>query len=432
MNVPSVVLILYTTQYRLGGREMAVAARRLAEEKEREFPDDVVKAIAVESKAEFLRAIREAPGPLREFHFIGHSGLYGPMYGTTSRPDQMSRAEWSQFEIRFLPEATAHFHCCRSARWFAPYFARRYRVVTFGHRSYTTFSHRPDVYERVLSGTDREDIYVVSTPGMKGMGIPGAIRKRLGRCPTLPMSRFEPGPESEDESYDSVAELYDSVFEDFRVRQDEWRWVSRNLPAGADVLDLGCGNGALLLAIAPLIKQGVGVDSSPLMIEIAERRARGERSLSFRLIDGPNLPLPDASVDVVLSMLSWRYLDWDPVVAEIQRVLRPGGRVLIVDMVVSPFRWRAIGRVFIDKARTVAHGIGHPNFRRSLRRLVEDRRWSEMLRHNPMRAQHEYRWYLPSRFPGGTVETLNLSPRSEILAFRWAAPVAESSARDPS
>ena len=91
-------------------------------------------------------------------------------------------------------------------------------------------------------------------------------------------------------------------------------------------------------------------------------------------------------------------------------------------MVVSPFRWKAIGRVASDKVRATWQGIQHPNFRKALRRLVDDRNWAEMLRHNPMRAQHEYRNYLPSRFQGGKVETLNLSPRSEIIAFRWDAP----------
>jgi len=401
---------------------MEIAAKNLAAFKKREFSDCEITCLAVESKAEFLSAISSVKGTIKEFHFIGHSGLYGPMYGTTSHPDQMSRVEWANFGIPFAPDAVAYFHCCRSARWFAPFFARNYQVVTYGHWSYTTFSHSPDVYIQVQPGESRSDVFVVSAPGMKGMGVTGAIKKRVGKCPTIPMTRFEPTPRDPDESYDGVAELYDAVFEDFRVRQDEWRWVTKNLPQGGRVLDLGCGNGALLLALAPLIEDGIGVDASSRMIELAVKRSFGERNLRFETIQGPSLPIPDASVDVVISMLSWRYLDWDPIVAEMKRVLRPGGRVLIVDMVVSPFRWRAIGRVLVDKSRTILHGIQHPNFRRSLRRLVEDRRWAEMLTHNPMRAQHEYRNYLPNRFPGGKVETLNLSPRSEIIAFRWDSP----------
>jgi SAM-dependent methyltransferase len=216
--------------------------------------------------------------------------------------------------------------------------------------------------------------------------------------------------------------LYDQVFEDFRVRRDEWTWLSKHLRRDGTVLDIGCGNGALLLALAPLIRDGIGVDASERMIDVARRRGRGERNLTFKQIDGPVLPLPDASVDTVLSMLSWRYLDWDPIVAEIQRVLRPGGQLLIVDMVAAPFKPKLLPRMLWDRARHLARGVPRPAFRKALKRMVEDPAWATMLRHNPMRAEHEMRNYLPSRFPGIVVETLNRTPKSEIIAFRWDRP----------
>ena len=48
----------------------------------------------------------------------------------------------------------------------------------------------------------------------------------------------------------------------------------------------------------------------------------------------------------------------------------------------------------------------HPRFAHDLRVLVEHPDWQEMLRHNPIRAEHEYRWCLESRFPGARLETL--------------------------
>lgn len=414
------ILILYTTLYRTGGREMDIAAKLLAKEKARQFPELPVVLKRIESKREMLEAFDSVRGNLiREYHFIGHSGLYGPMYGTTKRPDQMSRAEWAELDIPFAEDAEAYFHCCRSARWFAPFFARRYGVPTYGNMLYTTFSHDPATYVEVKPDSEREDVYVVSTPGYKASGVRGYLRKRMTKCPTIPMTRFAPAPLDGDASYDTVAELYDQVFEDFRVRQDEWKWLTRHLRQDGRVLDIGCGNGALLLALAPLLREGVGVDVSGRMIEIARHRARGEGNLSFEKIEGPVLPFPDASFDSVVSMLSWRYLDWDPIVAEIHRVLKPGGQVLIVDMVVASFKPKVFGRVLRDKVRASLQGLGKPNFKRALKRLVQDPAWSTMLKHNPMRAEHEMRWYLPSRFPGGTVETLNRSARSEILAHYW-------------
>ncbi|MBK9756095.1 MAG: class I SAM-dependent methyltransferase [Nannocystis sp.] len=81
----------------------------------------------------------------------------------------------------------------------------------------------------------------------------------------------------------------------------------------------------LLGLLSPRIASGVGVDASAGMIARARRRAAGRSNLSFAAIDGPRLPLPDQSVDVVISLLSFRYLDWDPIVREFARVLRRAG-----------------------------------------------------------------------------------------------------------
>ena len=55
--------------------------------------------------------------------------------------------------------------------------------------------------------------------------------------------------------------------------------------------------------------------------------------------------------------------------------------------------------------------------RTALQRMVADERWQTMLRYNPIRAEHEYRWYLESRFPGRAVEVLSIAMSSRILAF---------------
>jgi SAM-dependent methyltransferase len=134
-------------------------------------------------------------------------------------------------------------------------------------------------------------------------------------------------------------------------------------------------------------------------------------------VDGPTLPFPDASFDVVVSLLSFRYLDWDPVMNEIRRVLRPGGRLLIVDMVTVPARWRELPRLAAGLARTYAGRLRRRDFGRRLRRLVTDPRWQTMLQYNPIRAEHEMKWYLESRFPGRRVETINVGRNARVLAF---------------
>jgi ubiquinone/menaquinone biosynthesis C-methylase UbiE len=239
------------------------------------------------------------------------------------------------------------------------------------------------------------------------------------------MRGYAPAPAKDDGRYDAVADLYDTAFDDIRVRRDEWRWLTRQLDtrqaAPPRLLDIGCGNGALLMALADRLATGVGVDISPAMIERAQRRARaaaGSAShLRFVAIDGPQLPFPDASFDVVTSFLSFRYLDWDPIMGEIRRVLAPGGQLLIVDMVEKPLDVLDAPQLFRSTAQHLLRRIRNRRFDAALRRLTRDPAWQTMLKYNPIRAEHEYRWYLESRFPGRRLETLNVSRRHRLVAF---------------
>jgi ubiquinone/menaquinone biosynthesis C-methylase UbiE len=137
----------------------------------------------------------------------------------------------------------------------------------------------------------------------------------------------------------------------------------------------------------------------------------------YTVIDGPSLPFEDNRFDVVTSMLSWRYLDWDPMLAEIARVLKPGGRLLVVDMVAlaaQPSDWPV---VLQHKLREKRHLRAFPDYVGARTRLVTDPGWQRMLRYNPIRAVHEYRWYFESRFPNRMVETLDVGRNTRVVAF---------------
>ena len=243
--------------------------------------------------------------------------------------------------------------------------------------------------------------------------------KFAGLMPAEEMGAFAPRPPSGDTSYGHVAALYDRVFADITVRTDEWRWINTRLPARTDidVLDIGCGNGALLAALSDRIRRGAGVDESAAMIDCARSRNAGRAHLEFTTIDSPALPFDDARFDLVISLMSFRYLDWDPLIKEVKRVTKPGGTMLIVDMVTDPVKSREYARLVRDKVRTVFDRRRNAVYDRNLKELVRHPDWKAMLKYNPIRSDHEMKWYLESRFPGRAMEVLNLGWNARTVAF---------------
>jgi ubiquinone/menaquinone biosynthesis C-methylase UbiE len=417
--MPNVILIIYTTKYRLGGHQFPVVVETLAAEKRASVDGEIITR-AVESKMDVLKAIdeiKQSGNKVAEFIFVGHSGMYGPMYGTVAFPEQFSPYEWEQMDIPFAENASAYFYCCRSARWFAPFFARTFNVPTYGFFWYTTFSRSKDKY--VSAGDSiNAPLYTIGCKGRKSHGYLGAAKKRLGFEAAEKMKRFEPRPPDGDTSYDHVAELYDAAFVDIRVRKDEWKWLNEHFPDGkVDMLDIGCGNGALLNALADCLSSGVGVDESGGIIERAKIKNQDISNLRFERINGPVLPFPDNSFDVVTSLMSFRYLDWDPLLHEIKRVVRPGGKFLIIDMVTVPVAAGEYPRLFADKLRTMRNQKANAPFDVALKKLVSHPDWKKMLEYNPIRSEHEMKWYLESRFPGQKMKILNMAWHSRIVAF---------------
>jgi SAM-dependent methyltransferase len=101
--------------------------------------------------------------------------------------------------------------------------------------------------------------------------------------------------------------------------------------AGEVVLDLACGTGNAAIPAARTGATVIGLDLTPRMLEVGRRRAEEAGvSVDWREGDAEEIPLADASVDVVLSTFGVMFAPRHEVVAdEIARVLRPGGRVAL-------------------------------------------------------------------------------------------------------
>jgi ubiquinone/menaquinone biosynthesis C-methylase UbiE len=95
-------------------------------------------------------------------------------------------------------------------------------------------------------------------------------------------------------------------------------------------IDVGTGAGALAFALAPLVQEVVGLDAVPELLELA--RARARPNTEFVEGDGTALPFPDASFDLGGTHRTLHHVaKSERIVAELARVTRPGGHVLVVD-----------------------------------------------------------------------------------------------------
>jgi ArsR family transcriptional regulator len=105
------------------------------------------------------------------------------------------------------------------------------------------------------------------------------------------------------------------------------------LAPGLVVADVGCGTGVFTGMLAQVADRVIGIDREPTMLDAASARLGTPRNVELRLGNAERLPIEDDSVDLVILSLVLHHLE-NPSIAlrEAARVLRPGGRVLIVDM----------------------------------------------------------------------------------------------------
>lgn len=106
------------------------------------------------------------------------------------------------------------------------------------------------------------------------------------------------------------------------------------LPHDLVIADLGCGTGEALAAFAPWVRRVIGVDREPAMLDAARNRLGISENVDLRMGTLEDLPLRDREVDVATCMLALHHVESpERVIAEMARVIRPGGRAVVLDMI---------------------------------------------------------------------------------------------------
>jgi ubiquinone/menaquinone biosynthesis C-methylase UbiE/DNA-binding transcriptional ArsR family regulator len=97
--------------------------------------------------------------------------------------------------------------------------------------------------------------------------------------------------------------------------------------------DLGCGTGQTSAAIAPFVAHLIAVDASAAMLQAAKKRLQGIDNIELRRGELEALPIDEARLDAATLMLVLHHMpEPERALAEVARVLKPGGRAIVVDM----------------------------------------------------------------------------------------------------
>jgi SAM-dependent methyltransferase len=160
---------------------------------------------------------------------------------------------------------------------------------------------------------------------------PGALPARHGIRSDFPDWRFAPNIGGHPDLYELEHQAVDRAGHVLAAMRAIAPW------AGRTVIDLGCGTGYWLRRYAGEAARVVGVEPDPALRPAAQRAADGLRATEVLAGSAECLPLADRSADIVHARFAYFFPPGaDAGLAEVLRVLRPGGRLVVVD---NDYRW---------------------------------------------------------------------------------------------
>ena len=212
-----------------------------------------------------------------------------------------------------LPQSTVsrHLKTLSDANWVA---SRRDGTS----RYYTLRLDERDVSTRRLWSLLRDQ--VASTPGadQDERRLKGVLARRQAKS---------------EEFFASAAGQWDRLRQEMFGRASALQVLPALLDPGLAVGDLGCGTGQTSAALAPFVAHAIAVDRSGEMLQAARKRLRGFGNVDVRRGELEALPIDDRELDAAVMMLVLHHVpDPSAALGEAARVLKPGGRLIVCDM----------------------------------------------------------------------------------------------------
>jgi arsenite methyltransferase len=134
-----------------------------------------------------------------------------------------------------------------------------------------------------------------------------------------------------------------------------------NLQSGEHVLDIGSGNGFLVREMIDILGppgKAVGIDLSDAMTLMAKNLCSGLLNTEFETANATNLPFDDHAFDVVTATQCLSYVyEIEQALAEIYRVVKPGGRVILIDTDWDTLVWNCTNQALMNKFMSCITGI---------------------------------------------------------------------------
>lgn len=178
--------------------------------------------------------------------------------------------------------------------------------------------------------------------------------------------------------------------------------------SGERILDVGCGPGFYVAELLDLVGPDgfvVGVDNSPDMVAVAASRVEGHNNTAFHVGDATSLPVEDAGFDAALSVQVFEYVpDVRAALAEMHRVLREGGRLVLWDVDWATVSMHSVDPVQTERfLRAFEEHLVHPSLPQTLTTQLRSAGFDDVQLEGHTFATNEF---VPDAYGGSVIPTI--------------------------